>query len=39
MSGDRAFLDSNVCLYLLSEDSPKKQKAEELLALPDTVII
>ncbi len=35
---DRVFLDSNVCLYLLSEDSTKKQIAESLLALPDTVI-
>jgi predicted nucleic acid-binding protein len=38
MNDSRVFLDSNVCLYLLSEDSPKKQKAEELLALPFTFI-
>jgi predicted nucleic acid-binding protein len=38
MNDNRAFLDSNVCLYLLSEDSPKKEKAEDLLALPDSVI-
>jgi predicted nucleic acid-binding protein len=38
MNDSRVFLDSNVCLYLLSEDSPKKKKAEELLALPFTVI-
>ena len=38
MRDNRAFLDSNVCLYLLSEDSPKKEKAEDLLALPDSVI-
>lgn len=38
MSGEAVFLDSNVCLYLVSEDSPKKNKAEELLAMPFTVI-
>ena len=38
MSDSPVFLDSNVCLYLLSEDSPKKQHAERVLALPKTVI-
>lgn len=38
MSDRKIFLDSNVCLYLLSEDSQKKQQAEYLLALPFTVI-
>lgn len=38
MSDNPVFLDSNVCLYLLSEDSPRKQHAERVLALPWTVI-
>ena len=38
MSDSHLFLDSNVCLYLLGEDSPKKFTAEKLLALPKVVI-
>ena len=38
MKDKPAFLDSNVCLYLLGEDSPKKFTAEKLLALPEIVI-
>jgi predicted nucleic acid-binding protein len=38
MSDSPVFLDSNVCLYLLGEQSPKKEVAEEILSLPQTVI-
>ena len=37
-TNDKVFLDSNICLYLISEDSPKKQVAEVLLGLPNPVI-
>jgi predicted nucleic acid-binding protein len=38
MKDNFVFLDSNVCLYLLNEESTKKRKAEELLALENPVI-
>ena len=38
MSDSPVFLDSNICLYLLSTDSAKKHTAEILLALPHTII-
>ena len=38
MKDNLVFLDSNVCLYLLDEESPKKQIAKELLALEGATI-
>lgn len=38
MNGEPVFLDSNVCVYLIGEDSQRKHKAEDLLAMPSTVI-
>ncbi len=38
MSDSPQFLDSNICLYLLGEDSPKKFVAESLLVLPRVMI-
>ncbi|SCD20119.1 putative nucleic acid-binding protein [Proteiniphilum saccharofermentans] len=38
MNDKPVFLDSNICLYLLSKDSTRKHTAETLLALPVTII-
>jgi predicted nucleic acid-binding protein len=39
MSGSEAFFDTNVALYLLSADSAKADRAEELLAAGGTVSV
>jgi predicted nucleic acid-binding protein len=39
MSGGEDFFDSNVVLYLLSADSAKADRAEELLALGGTISV
>jgi predicted nucleic acid-binding protein len=39
MSGDKAFFDTNVLLYLLSDDDAKADKSEELIAAGGVVSI
>lgn len=39
MSGAKAFFDTNVLLYLLSADTDKADRAEELLALGGTISV
>jgi len=39
MSGDEDFFDTNVVLYLLSADTAKADRAEELLAIGGTISV
>ena len=39
MSGGEDFFDTNVVLYLLSADTAKADRAEELLALGGTISV
>jgi predicted nucleic acid-binding protein len=39
MSGGKDFFDTNVCLYLLSADTAKAERAEELIALGGTISV
>lgn len=39
MSGAESFLDTNVLLYLLSEDASKADRVEELLSRPNTISV